>query len=76
MCLIDSYTTNPIISETKYFQTLTQRSKNVLIIAGRDAMIVGSTRVTIMFPSGTEVTIEDALLYSNSTRTLIRFRDI
>jgi hypothetical protein len=29
-----------------------------------------------MFPNGTQVTIEDALLYPNSTRNLISFRDI
>jgi hypothetical protein len=29
-----------------------------------------------MFSNGTQVTIEDALLYHNSTHTLISFRDI
>jgi hypothetical protein len=53
MCLVDSCTTNSILRETKYFQTLTQRSENVLTIAGRDATIVGSSRGTIMFPNGT-----------------------
>jgi hypothetical protein len=76
MCLVDNCTTNSILREKKYFQILTQRSINVLTIAGRDAMIVGSRRVTITFPNGTQVTIEDALLYPNSTRTLISFRDI
>jgi hypothetical protein len=47
-----------------------------LTIVGRDAMIVGSKRVTITFPNGTHVIIEDALLYPDSTRTLISFRDI
>jgi hypothetical protein len=42
MCLVDSCTTNSILRETKYFQSLTQKFKNVLTIAGRDAMIVGS----------------------------------
>jgi hypothetical protein len=41
----------------------------MLTIAGRNATIV-------TFPNGTQVTIEDALLYLNSTRTLISFRDI
>jgi hypothetical protein len=43
---------------------------------GCDAMIVGSGRATITFPNGTQVTIDDALLYPDSTRTLISFRDI
>jgi hypothetical protein len=76
MCLVDNCTTNSILREKKYFQILTQRSRNVLTIAGRDAMIVGSGRVTITFPNGTQVTIKDALLYPDSTRTLISFRDI
>jgi hypothetical protein len=76
MCLVDSWTTNSILRETKYFQTLTRRSGNVLTIAGRNAMIVGSGRATITFSNGTQVTIEDALLYPNSTHTLISFRDI
>jgi hypothetical protein len=39
-------------------------------------MIVGSGRATITFPNGTQVMIEDALLYPNSTHTLISFRGI
>jgi hypothetical protein len=39
-------------------------------------MIVGSERATITFPNGTQVTIEDVLLYLDSTHTLISFRDI
>jgi hypothetical protein len=62
--------------EIKYFQTLTRRLGNVLITVGRDATIVGSGRVTITFSNDIQVTIEDALLYPNSTRTLISFRDI
>jgi hypothetical protein len=76
MCLVDSCTTNSILRETKYFQTLTKRQGNVLTIAGRDATIVGSGRATITLPMGTQVTIEDALLYPDSTRTLLSFRDI
>jgi hypothetical protein len=76
MCFVDSCTTNSILRETKYFKTLTRRSENILSIAGRDATIVGSRRATITFSNGTQVTIEDALLYPDSTHTLISFRDI
>jgi hypothetical protein len=76
MCLVDSCTTNSILRETKYFQTLTRRFRNVLTIARRDATIVGFGRATITFPNGTQVMIEVALLYPDSTRTLISFRDI
>jgi hypothetical protein len=62
--------------ETKYFQTLTRRFRNILTITRRDAMIVGSGRATIKFPNGTQVMIDDALFYPDSTRTLISFRDI
>jgi len=60
----------------KYFQTLTKREGNVLTIAGRDALIVGSGRAIITLPMGTQIVIEDALLYPDSTRTLLSFRDI
>jgi hypothetical protein len=76
MYIVDNCITNSILRETKYFHTLTQRSENVLTIIGRDAMIVDSGRATIMFSNGTQVMIEDALLYPDSTRTLISFRDI
>ena len=76
ICLVDSCTTNTILREIKYFQTLTKREGNVLTIAGRDAMIVGSGRATIILPMGTQIVIEEALLYSDSTRTLLSYRDI
>jgi hypothetical protein len=60
LCLVDSGTTNSILRETKYFQILTKRQENVLTIGGRDAIIVGSSRATIMLPMGTQITIEDA----------------
>jgi peptide/histidine transporter 3/4 len=72
-CLVDSGTTNSILSEIKYFQTLTKNKGNVLTIAGHDAVIVGTS---IMLPMGTSLTIEDALLYLDSMRTLLSYRDI
>jgi hypothetical protein len=74
--LVDSCTTNAILRDTKYFQTITRRSKNILIITGRDAMIVGSGRAIITFPNGTQIIIDDILLYPDSIHTLISFRDI
>jgi len=76
LCLVDSGTTNSILRETKYFQNLTKKQGNVLTIAGRDAMIVGTGRATIVLPMGTHITIEDALLYPDSKRTLLNYRDI
>jgi hypothetical protein len=76
MCLVDSCTTNTILRETKYFQTLTKRMRNILTIAGRDTCIVGSEKATIILPMGTQVTIKNALLYPDSTRTLLSYRDI
>ena len=55
---------------------LQKRQGNVLTIAGRDATIVGSGRATIVLPMGTQITIEDALLYPDSKRTLLSYRDI
>jgi hypothetical protein len=68
MCLVDTYTTNSIFRETKYFQTLTKRIKNILTIVGRDVCTIGSEKVTIIILMGTQVTIENALLYPKCTR--------
>jgi hypothetical protein len=38
--------------------------------------IVDSGKATITLPMGTQITIEIVLLYSNSTRTLLSYRDI
>jgi hypothetical protein len=76
MRLVDSCTTNSILRETKYFQTVTRRTGNILTIAGHDTNIVGSGRATIVLPMGTQVTIENTLLYPDSTHTLLSYRDI
>ena len=47
-----------------------------MTIASQDVLIVGSGRATITLPMGTQITMEDALLYSDSTRTLLSYRDI
>ena len=76
MCLVDSCTINSILREMKYFQTLTQGTVNILTITGRDTNIVGSGWATIVLPMGTQVTIENALLYHDSNHTLLSYRDI
>jgi hypothetical protein len=76
ICLVDSCTTNTIIRKTKYFQTLTKRMRNILTIAGYDVCIVGSKKDTIILLMGTQVTIKNALLYPDYTRTLLSYRDI
>jgi hypothetical protein len=76
LCLVDSCTTNTILRELKYFQTLKKSKGNVTTIGGRVAIIVGSGRATIVLPMGTQIVIEDALLYSDSTRTLLSYKDI
>jgi hypothetical protein len=76
MCLVSSCTTNSILRETKYFQTITQRTGNILTIAGHDTNIVGSGWATIVLPMGTQITIENALLYPDSTPTLLSYKAI
>ena len=39
-------------------------------------MIVGLGRATITLPMGTQLEIKDALMYPDSTRTLLSFKDI
>ena len=76
ICLVDSCTTNTILRETKYFQTLLKKPGNIMTIAGSDALIVGTGRATIVLPMGTRIIIEDALFYPSSKRTLLSFKDI
>jgi hypothetical protein len=73
---LDSCTINSIIRKIKYFQTLIRRTGNILTIAGRDPNIVDSRRATIVLPMGTQVTIENVLLYPDSIITLLSYRDI
>ena len=47
-----------------------------MTIVGCDALIVGLGRATITLPIGTQITMEDALLYPDSTRTILSFRDV
>jgi hypothetical protein len=47
-----------------------------MTITGSDALTVGSGRANIVLPKGTQLTIEDALLYTKSTRTLLSYKDI
>ena len=76
ICIVDSGTTNSILKEIKYFQTLTNSKENVLTIAGHDAVIAGFGQAIITLPMGIMIIIEDALLYPDSTRTLLSYRDI
>jgi hypothetical protein len=76
ICLVNRCTTNTILRKTKYFQTLTKRTGNILTIAGCDTCIVGFEKATIILLMGTQITIENALLYPDSTRTLLNYRDI
>ena len=72
---LDSCTTNSILREIKCFQTLEKREGNIMIIAGQDALIVGSGRAAITLSMGTQIMMEDALLYPDSTHTLLSYRD-
>jgi hypothetical protein len=75
-CLIDSTATNSILRETKYFQTLLKRTKNITTIVGNNGRIVDSGRAIVVLPNGTRIFIEEAFLYPGATRTLLAFKDI
>ena len=76
ICLVDSGTTNMILRETKYFQTLTKKNGNIMTIAGSNAHIVGTGSATLVLPMGMQIFVKDALLYPDSKRTLLSFKDI
>jgi hypothetical protein len=42
LCLVDSATTDTILRETKYFQTLTKRKEDVMNIMVSNNAIIGS----------------------------------
>ena len=76
LCLIDSAATNSILRETKYFQTLQKRTKNITTVAGSNGRIVGSGRAIVVLPNATRIIIEEAFLYPGATHTLLTFKDI
>ena len=75
-CLADSATTHTILHETKYFESIKKSPRSIMTIVGCGSNIVGSGRATIILPMGTTLIIHDALLYPESTRTLLSFKDI
>jgi hypothetical protein len=74
ICLVDSGTTNTIIRETRYFQTLTKKSGDIMTIVGSNAHIVGTGSATLVLPMGTQIFVKDALLYPDSKRTILSFK--
>ena len=75
-CLVDSATTNTILRETKYFQTLQKKTENITMIVGRNGHIVGSGGAMVVLPNNTSIFIEEAFLYPGAVRTLLTFNDI
>ena len=51
--LVETGSTNMILREIKYFQTLEKSSGNIMTIVGRDGVIVGSGQAIIALPRGT-----------------------
>jgi peptide/histidine transporter 3/4 len=76
ICLVDSGTTNTILRETRYFQTLAKKSGNIMTIAGSNAHVVGTGSATLVLPMGTQIFVKDALLCTDSKRMLLSFKDI
>jgi hypothetical protein len=76
ICLVDNCTTKTILREIKHFQTLKKSRGNVTTIAGCNTMIMGSGRATLILPMGTKLLVENALMYPDSTCTLLSYKDI
>ena len=47
-----------------------------MTIARSNAHIVGTGSATLVLPIGTQIFVKDALLYPDSKRTLLSFKDI
>jgi hypothetical protein len=76
ICIVDSGTTNTILKEIKYFHTIMKNVGSITTIIRSDSCVIGSGKATITLPIGTQIEIKEALLYPESTRTLLSFRDI
>ena len=76
LCLLDSATTHAILKDREFFHTLTEKRGSVTTIANDNVLIVGSRRASLILPMGTKLIINDALLYPQSTSTLLSFKDI
>ena len=74
--LVDSCITGTVLRDTRYFQTLRKYDGSITTIIGDDSRIIGTGRATIVLPNGTRLVINEALLYFNSTRKLLSFKDI
>lgn len=71
ICLVDSGTTNNVLRDTRYFQTLRKYKEDITTITGSGKQIIGTGRAMIVLPNGTTLVIAEALLYPESTRTLL-----
>ena len=76
LCLVDSATTHTILKDRKFFHTLIEKRRSVTIIANDNVLIVGFGKASLILSMGIELVIDDVLLYPQSTRTLLSFKDI
>ena len=75
-CLADSGSTNTVLKHKKFFSELSPAETPIGTISGVCNLIEGSGRAHIILPSGTQLTIENALYSSKSRRNLLSFKDI
>jgi hypothetical protein len=76
ICIVDNGTTNTILREIKYFHTIMKNVGSITTIVGSDSCVIGSSKATITLLMGTQIKMKEPLLYPESTRTLLSFRDI
>ena len=74
LCLIDSCTIDTIFRDTRYFQTIRKNDENITTITGSDTHIVGVGRATIILPNGTELVVQEALLYPDQLERCFHLR--
>ena len=76
ICLVESGTTNTILRDDKYFESIQKSPGSIMTIVGCGPKIVGFGRATIVLPMGTTLIINDALLCPEATRPLLSFKAI
>jgi len=76
LCIADSASTHTILKDEKYFSQLRMGEEYVHTISGRNKIIKGSGRASIILQKGTIININGALYSPLSHRNLLSFRDI
>ena len=76
ICLTNSVTTHTILKDRRYFSQIKMGETYVTTISNSIRLIKVSRRAIIILQEGIGLIINNALLFFNSQRNLLSFKDI